>query len=122
MPENASDGPIRIAIFGGGSSACSTAFWLSSTPALRERYKVTLWTRGWRLGGKGASGRDAAAGQRIQEHGLHIWLGFYQNAFRTMRSAFEALQPPPTDTFTSIEAAFRPVYETIFMERVGSGD
>ena len=122
MPENASDGPIRIAILGGGSSACSTAFWLSSTPELRERFKVTLWTRGWRLGGKGASGRNAAAGWRVQEHGLHIWLGFYQNAFTTMRSAFQALQPPPTDTFTSIEAAFRPVYETIFMERVGSGD
>jgi uncharacterized protein with NAD-binding domain and iron-sulfur cluster len=122
MPENASDGPTRVAIFGGGSSACSTAFWLSSTPELRERFKVTLWTRGWRLGGKGASGRDAAAGRRIQEHGLHIWLGFYQNAFTTMRSAFEALQPPPIDTFTSIETAFRPVYETIFMERVGSDD
>jgi uncharacterized protein with NAD-binding domain and iron-sulfur cluster len=34
---------------------------------------------GWRLGGKCASGRDDEG--RIIEHGLHIWFGYYENAF-----------------------------------------
>ena len=52
---------------------------------------------GWRLGGKGASGRNAAHGSRIEEHGLHIWFGFYDNAFLTMRQCYEELaRAPPT--------------------------
>ena len=42
---------------------------------------------GWRLGGKGASGRGVA--DRIEEHGLHLWMGFYENAFRLMRDCYE---------------------------------
>ncbi len=43
--------------------------------------EVTIVQRGWRLGGKGASHR---AGGRIEEHGLHVWPGYYDNAFRTV--------------------------------------
>src|ERR1700722_9794725 len=49
--------PTRVAIIAGGCAGVAAAFWLSSTKDLQERYQVTLWTRGWRLGGKGASGR-----------------------------------------------------------------
>jgi uncharacterized protein with NAD-binding domain and iron-sulfur cluster len=107
---------MRIAIVGGGSSGVAAAFWLSSTPQLRQRYQVSLWTRGWRLGGKGASGRDAEAGQRIEEHGLHLWLGFYNNAFTTMRAAFAAA-PDTVGTFKSVEDAFTPVRTAVFMQR-----
>ena len=41
------------------------------------------------LGGKGASGRNAEYGERIEEHGLHIWFGFYDNAFKTIQAAYE---------------------------------
>ena len=41
---------------------------------------------GWRLGGKGASGRGIA--DRVEEHGLHLWMGFYENAFRLMRDCY----------------------------------
>ena len=62
----------------------TTAFYLTSTPELREKYDVTIYQLGWRLGGKGASGRNQKYGDRIEEHGLHIWLGFYDNSFKTI--------------------------------------
>jgi uncharacterized protein with NAD-binding domain and iron-sulfur cluster len=48
---------------------------------------------GWRLGGKGASGRGPSG--RIEEHGLHLWLGFYDNAFRLLRECYEELAADP---------------------------
>ena len=119
MTEATETGRKRVVILGGGCGGAVTAFWLSSTPELRAKFKVTLYTRGWRLGGKGASGRRADAGQRIEEHGLHIWLGFYNNAFRTMRAAFQALPPGTKDTFTSVEAAFHPENHVVFMQQDG---
>lgn len=62
-------------------------------PELRGRYAVTVYQSGWRLGGKGASGRGAAA--RIEEHGLHLWMGFYENAFRLMRECYGELDRDP---------------------------
>jgi uncharacterized protein with NAD-binding domain and iron-sulfur cluster len=117
MSENMPPARKRVVILGGGCGGVAAAFWLSSTPALRERFHVTLYTRGWRLGGKGASGRKADAGQRIEEHGLHIWLGFYNNAFRTMQAAFAAMPPGTTGTFTSIADAFSPERTVVFMEK-----
>lgn len=112
----------RVAIIGGGPGGIATAFWLTSTQALRDRFDVTLWTRGWRLGGKGATGRNTTQHDRIEEHGLHLWLGFYKDSFRTMREAFSALGPDAKGTFTSVEQAFSPVYQAAFMQRDGPGD
>ena len=51
---------------------------------------------GGRLGGKGASSRNEQEGyrHRIEEHGLHLWLGYYENAFRIIRSCFYELRDP----------------------------
>ena len=81
----------KVAVLGGGVGGIVTAFWLTSTDELRARYDVTVYQSGWRLGGKGASGRDLDRGGRIEEHGLHIWFGFYDNAFFTMRQCYEEL-------------------------------
>jgi uncharacterized protein with NAD-binding domain and iron-sulfur cluster len=112
----------RVAIIGGGPGGIATAFWLTSTRTLRDRFDVTLWTRGWRLGGKGATGRNATQHNRIEEHGLHLWLGFYEDSFRTMRQAFAELGPDAKGIFTSVEQAFSPVYQAAFMQRDGPGD
>ena len=53
----------RVAVLGGGCGGLSAAWALTATPALRERFDVTVYERSWRLGGKGASGREAARGQ-----------------------------------------------------------
>ncbi|MBX9885312.1 MAG: NAD(P)-binding protein, partial [Novosphingobium sp.] len=65
------------------------AAWELTAPEHQGRYHVTLYQEGWRLGGKGASGRGENG--RIEEHGLHIWLGFYDNAFRMMRACHAEL-------------------------------
>ena len=65
-----------------GPSALTAAYWLTSTEELRATYELTIYQMGWRLGGKGASGRNRAHADRIEEHGLHIIFGFYQKLLR----------------------------------------
>jgi uncharacterized protein with NAD-binding domain and iron-sulfur cluster len=84
--------PIEIAIIGGGCAGVTAAFELTR-PEHQGRYHVTVYQLGWRLGGKGASGRGAA--DRIQEHGLHLWMGFYENAFRLIRECYAELKRDP---------------------------
>ena len=86
---------VKIAIVGGGCAAMAAAFELSR-PQHRGRYEVTIYQLGWRLGGKGASGRGPSG--RIEEHGLHVWLGFYENAFRLMRECYAELDRDPDQT------------------------
>jgi uncharacterized protein with NAD-binding domain and iron-sulfur cluster len=81
--------PIRVAVIGGGCAAISAAFELSR-PAHNGKYQITIYQLGWRLGGKGASGRGPA--DRIEEHGLHLWMGSYENAFRLIRECYAELK------------------------------
>ena len=97
----------KVAILGGGVGGMTAAFELTATPELRERYDVTLYQLGWRLGGKGASGRNARAHDRIEEHGLHVWFGFYDNAFRLMRDAYSELGRTPGTPLATFEEAFK---------------
>ena len=78
--------PKKLAVLGGGPASLTALFWLTSTRALRERYDITVYQMGWRVGGKGASGRGPDG--RIEEHGLHILFGFYQNFFYMIRHAY----------------------------------
>jgi uncharacterized protein with NAD-binding domain and iron-sulfur cluster len=73
---------VRVANVGGGCAGLAAAWHLSR----QSGYEVHVYEKSWRLGGKGASGRDQEG--RIQEHGLHVWLGFYENAFRMMRECY----------------------------------
>ena len=56
----------------------------------QQGYDVHVYERSWRLGGKGASVRDQDG--RIHDHGLHVWLGFYENAFRMMRECYAEVE------------------------------
>ena len=47
----------KILVLGGGLGSISAAHELTKTPELRQRNQVTVLQMGWRLGGKGASGR-----------------------------------------------------------------
>lgn len=98
----------RIAILGGGVGALTAAYHLTSKPGWQQEYDVTLYQLGWRLGGKGASARNAAAGNRIEEHGLHVWIGNYENAFALMRACYAELQRPPDSPLRTVEDAFTP--------------
>jgi uncharacterized protein with NAD-binding domain and iron-sulfur cluster len=116
--------PIRVAILGGGGSALAAAFYLTSTEELRRRYHVTVYQEGWRLGGKGASGRNPAHGQRIEEHGLHMFMGWYDNAFRLVRDCYSEWKVTPENPFQRWEDAFEPqnlVSLEEWVEREGQG-
>jgi uncharacterized protein with NAD-binding domain and iron-sulfur cluster len=84
--------PIEVAIVGGGCASIATAFELTR-PIHQGKYRVSVYQMGWRLGGKGASGRGSA--NRIEEHGLHVWLGFYENAFQLLRECYQELDRDP---------------------------
>ena len=73
-----------------------TAAWRLSEPGWRDRFEsITVYQRGWRLGGKGASSRGPHG--RIEEHGLHVWLGSYENAFALLRECYAELDRATTD-------------------------
>ncbi|MBA3858013.1 MAG: hypothetical protein C0507_14005 [Cyanobacteria bacterium PR.3.49] len=80
-----------MAILGGGIYSLAAAFDLNSEKNWTQKYDITVYQMGWRLGGKGASTRNPKYGNRIEEHGLHIWLGFYENAFQIMRHCYAEL-------------------------------
>lgn len=109
----------RIAILGGGIAGLSAAFELTATAELRARHQVTVYQQGWRLGGKGASSRNPAAGNRIEEHGLHVWCGFYDNAFDLVQRAYDALERPPDAPMARWQDAFEPHTNISWQERVG---
>lgn len=104
----------KIAILGGGWGAVSTALYLTDpNNPRRNDYDITFYQLGWRLGGKGASGRGIHG--RIEEHGLHVWMGFYDNSFKAIQEVYEEVQPIykritnyADNPFKSWEDAFKP--------------
>jgi uncharacterized protein with NAD-binding domain and iron-sulfur cluster len=100
------EAPIKVAIIGGGCASMAAAFELSDA-AHAGKYQITVYQQGWRLGGKGASGRGPA--KRIEEHGLHLWMGFYENAFGLMRACYSELERDPRSCpITTVDDAFKP--------------
>ncbi len=117
-----SDGTARkkIAIVGGGVGAMTAAYWLTNPyndPDVPE-YDITVYQLGWRLGGKGASGRKISelGANRIEEHGLHIWMGFYANAFQMMRKVYGDLARPEGTPLAGVWDAFKPQNVVTLME------
>ena len=98
----------KIAILGGGAGAMSAAFGLTERPNWQDEYEITVYQMGWRLGGKGASGRNLKLGSRIEEHGLHIWGGSYENAFRMIRKVYDELGRDPDAPLATWRDAFKP--------------
>jgi uncharacterized protein with NAD-binding domain and iron-sulfur cluster len=97
--------------------ALTTAFALTdpANPA-HAQYDVTIYQLGWRLGGKGASGRNRAAQYRIEEHGMHIWFGCYDNAFRLIRACYQELGRAPDAPLATWDTAFQPHGKVVLME------
>jgi uncharacterized protein with NAD-binding domain and iron-sulfur cluster len=98
--------PKKIVILGGGMAGLSAAYELTRTDELAAQHDVTVYTLGWRLGGKCASSRDDK-GRNI-EHGLHVWFGCYANTFGMMKDVFDNNAQPPGSVFSSIEDVAKP--------------
>ena len=96
----------KLAILGGGIGSLVTAWQLTSQPNWKEIYEsITIYQMGWRLGGKCASGRGTHG--RIEEHGLHIWFGFYDNSFDVIQSAYSTLGRAPGAPLATWSDAFK---------------
>lgn len=111
----------QVAILGGGMAGLSAA-WRLSEPGWEDQFsRITVYQRGWRLGGKGASSRGLNG--RIEEHGLHIWLGYYENSFRLVRQVYAELDRATTAPTASIKDwtdAFQPVTDVGFEDYDGT--
>ena len=112
------DPPItrkKVAIIGGGVGGMTAAYELTSGP-WADQYDITLYQLGWRLGGKGASGRNRNRYDRIEEHGLHFWFGYYENAFRMIRDVYAELGRLPGQPLANWTDAFKPHSLFILMQ------
>lgn len=79
-----------------------SAAWRLSELGWRDHFEsITVYQRGWRLGGKGASSRGENG--RIEEHGLHVWLGSYDNAFALLRECYAELDRATSDPTAPIQ-------------------
>jgi uncharacterized protein with NAD-binding domain and iron-sulfur cluster len=97
--------PDDIVIVGGGLAGLAAAFELTK-PGLCPGKNVIVYQMGWRLGGKCASGRDDEG--RIIEHGLHIWFGYYENAFRLLQEVHGELARLPGGENADWRTAIKP--------------
>ena len=76
----------KIAIFGAGMSGLAAAHTLTSDPSWSDSYEVTVYQLGWRIGGKTTTGRGKF--DRIEEHGIHILQGWYENTFALIQNVY----------------------------------
>jgi len=97
----------RVAVLGGGLGGLTAAYEIACRAPECE---VTVYQTGWRLGGKVASSRNRDAGMRIEEHGIHVLFGAYENLFHILRRVYDDLQLP-------WQAAFEERHDFTLMER-----
>lgn len=109
-------------ILGGGPAALAAAWELTRAADWSAHYEVDLYTAGWRLGGKAATGRGADG--RIEEHGLHILQGWYHNTFRLLSDVYDerhARGLASDAPWTRFDDALRKENATLMTEREGDG-
>jgi uncharacterized protein with NAD-binding domain and iron-sulfur cluster len=107
----------KVVILGGGFGSLCAAFELSD-PAEPRAYDITLYQLGWRLGGKGASGRNGDRNNRIEEHGIHAFFGFYDNAFDVVQRCYAELARDPSQPLPTWQKAFEEHDLVVLMEQV----
>lgn len=92
--------PTRVAILGAGMGGLTAAFGLvreneRGDPRGDPLYEIHVYEQSAVPGGKGASTRNPEHGYRIEEHGLHILMGFYENALGVLGACYDDLRETP---------------------------
>lgn len=108
----------KVAILGGGLASLTAAWKLSRDQASRETYDITLYQVGWRVGGKTSNG--FGPGGRIEEKGIHIFQGWYRNAFEMVRDAYDVIAEnhlAPRSPLRKWTDAFVPDDATLFTQQ-----
>ena len=116
----------KIVIVGAGPAGLSTAFFLTdpaTSPDWKDRYEVDIYQLGWRVGGKGATGRNPDACERLQEHGIHVFGNMYFNTLRMMdqigKVVHESIIPQGTSGKT---VSTRDMAEGVYVLQIDSGN
>lgn len=94
----------KIAILGGGPASLAAAYELTNSPDWRDHYaEITVYQQGFRLGGKLACGRDPSRPWRMEEHGLHVFLGFYQSTLEMLGRCYNEIELDLDDELIGID-------------------
>lgn len=116
----------KIAVIGSGVGAMTATYAITTIPGWEKLYDITVYQMGWRCGGKGASGRNMGKNARIEEHGLHIWAGFYENAFRLMRDCYQTMNEKgirdPKAPLGTVDTAFKGLSHFFIAEDIPGPD
>ena len=108
----------KIAVLGGGLGSLATMYGITESPNWQEKYDITCYQLGWRLGGKGASGRNREVADRVEEHGLHIWFGYYTNSFKAIQKCYAEMNRPSNAPLATWDQAFKPQNNIVVEEYV----
>jgi uncharacterized protein with NAD-binding domain and iron-sulfur cluster len=103
-------GRRRVIVIGGGIAGLTTAFELSRTAHARQEWDVEVVEMGHKLGGRLFSAHNPEAWGRNEEHGLHVWFGFYDNAFRLAEEVWSAFDKPEGCPWKTIWDALQPIH------------
>ena len=94
----------------------ATAWKLSNETNWQERFDITLYQTGWRLGGKCASGRGP--NDRIEEHGIHVLMGFYDTVFGILHSCYGEINRPAGSPLATWREAVAPQDKVVLTENI----
>ena len=118
-----SRGVTKVAVLGGGAGGLSTALALTATPELRRQFQVEVYQRGWRLGGKAASGYKRFgtnnSSAHAEDNGLQYWFGCYQDTLRLLQSVYEELGRSSGRSRLAFEDVVRPLEHLVLWDRDG---
>lgn len=98
----------RIVALGGGLGTLAALFAITELPGWQDRFDITLYQIGWRLGGRARSGRNARMHMRSEAYGHHVWWGCYDNAFALLRRCYKELGRPPGAPLATFREAWKP--------------
>ncbi|GAA4829075.1 NAD(P)-binding protein [Algivirga pacifica] len=113
----------KIAIIGGGIAGMTTAWELSNQANWKEKYDITIYQMGWRCGGKATTGVGMEG--RIEERGIHMFQGWYENAFRMVKEVYHHIGEQglnPEGAFQTWKDAFVQNPVTLMVEQDKEGN
>lgn len=100
----------RIIVVGAGIAGLTCAHELSRTAEARRKFSVRVFEMGHKVGGRLASAHNPQRWGRNEEHGLHVWFGWYDNTFRLADEVWRDWKRPADCPWKTIWDGLRPIW------------